>query len=120
MGCCTARWSACLCNCQEFAGSKPAGAVACIIKIRRRTYDASVVLFTIMKVLQRRKYDAGVVTQYFWLKKYDASVVNCYARICSVIYDANVVNYDRIGFYNTGHRCTIAVSESTLRVLRRA
>ena len=70
-------------------------AVACIIKIRRRTYDASVVLFTIMKVLQRRKYDAGVVTLYFWLKKYDASIV---------IYDANVVNYDRIGFYNTGHR----------------
>ena len=31
-----------------------------IIKIRRHIYDASVEAFTIMKVLQRRNYDAGM------------------------------------------------------------
>ena len=42
-----------------------------IIKIRRHIYDASVVAFTIMKVLQRHNYDAGVVAQCFELTNSD-------------------------------------------------
>ena len=48
-----------------------AAPVACIIKVRHCIYDANIVAFTIIKVLQRRNYDSGIVDQCFELTNYD-------------------------------------------------